>query len=60
MIHWQDKPLEEATWEDAETRNHWFPTLNLRDNVVIQGADIDGNANNKKGYCRMTKDMKIL
>jgi hypothetical protein len=59
LIHWQDKPLEEATWEDAETIAHQFPTLNLEDKVVIQGADIDGNANDEKGTTGRPKIWRV-
>ncbi|MCH88712.1 hypothetical protein A2U01_0009603, partial [Trifolium medium] len=47
---WKDKPLEEATWEEADTMAQQFPSLNLGDKVVSQGVDIDRNTNEVKTW----------
>lgn len=39
LIHWQDLPLFEATWEDFHLLNTQFPAFHLEDKVKAWGED---------------------
>ncbi|XP_073223389.1 uncharacterized protein [Cicer arietinum] len=43
LIQWQQKPAEEATWEDVNTIQNQFPEFNLKDKVELEGEGIDRN-----------------
>ncbi|XP_073224699.1 uncharacterized protein [Cicer arietinum] len=43
LVHWNDKPVEEATWEDELVMLTQFPALRLGDKSVTQGGSIDGD-----------------
>jgi hypothetical protein len=50
LMHWKVKPLEEATWEEANVMARQFPSPNREDKVVSQGVDIDGDTNKAKTW----------
>ncbi|PNY07130.1 hypothetical protein L195_g003615 [Trifolium pratense] len=35
LVHWKNRPAEEATWEDAIVITRQFPTFNLDDRVAV-------------------------
>ncbi|PNX65901.1 hypothetical protein L195_g054776 [Trifolium pratense] len=39
LVHWKDKSLEVATWEEVDAMAQQFHSLNLGDKVVSQGVD---------------------
>ncbi|KAJ0970323.1 hypothetical protein J5N97_023200 [Dioscorea zingiberensis] len=43
LIQWDQRPVEEATWEDANTLQAEFPTFHLEDKVSFGGEAIDAN-----------------
>ena len=38
LIHWQNKPIEEASWEEELVFKSGFPTFNLEGKTVIDGG----------------------
>ncbi|WVY99698.1 hypothetical protein V8G54_025768 [Vigna mungo] len=43
LIHWKAQPVEEATWEAAETIKEKFPSFHLEDKAETREDGIDGN-----------------
>ncbi|XP_047172421.1 uncharacterized protein LOC124840414 isoform X1 [Vigna umbellata] len=43
LIHWKAQPVEEATWEAAETIKEKFPSFRLEDKAETREDGIDGN-----------------
>ncbi|XP_073221513.1 uncharacterized protein [Cicer arietinum] len=43
LIHWNGKPVEEATWEDEFVMRTQFPALRLEDKPMTQEGSIDGD-----------------
>ena len=41
LIHWQNKPIEEASWEEELVFKSRFPTFSLEGKTVIDGRGSD-------------------
>ncbi|KZV31630.1 hypothetical protein F511_00434 [Dorcoceras hygrometricum] len=41
LVQWKDKPVEEATWEDAADFASQFPEADLGDKVVVKERGVD-------------------
>ncbi|KAH0664533.1 hypothetical protein KY284_029464 [Solanum tuberosum] len=44
LIHWVDRPLEEASWENYDLIAEQFPSFRLEDKATFQGGCTDTNA----------------
>lgn len=49
LIHWKNKTIEEATWEDKDFITVQFPSFSLEDKVVSLGGGIDSAQTQEKG-----------
>ena len=49
MVHWKEKPLEEATWERAADIRLQFPQFCLEDKATASGGGIDTNSQTDQG-----------
>ena len=49
LVHWKDKPLEEATWERAEDIKLQFPQFCLEDKAIVSGGGIVTNSQPDQG-----------
>lgn len=49
LIHWKNKPIEEATWEDRDYITVQFPSFSLEDKAVSLGGDNDSIHVREKG-----------
>ncbi|KZV54417.1 hypothetical protein F511_09732 [Dorcoceras hygrometricum] len=45
LVQWKNKPLEEATWEDAEDFYCQFPSTSLEDKADLEGGNISAIPN---------------
>ncbi|CAJ2641615.1 unnamed protein product [Trifolium pratense] len=65
LIHWKNKPIEEATWEDKDFIIGQFPSFSLEDKAVSLGGGNDSAQTKEKGkpviwrvYQRRNKKLK--
>lgn len=49
LIHWKNKPIEEATWEDQDFISAQFPSFSLEDKAVSLGGGNDSAQTKEKG-----------
>jgi len=49
VIHWKNKPIEEATWEDQDFISAQFPSFSLEDKAVSLGGGNDSAQTKEKG-----------